>query len=214
MRISMLAIPVLLLVSLSPAAMKASDITYNVNAPVGAAGSLTGFITTDGDAGVLTSADIVSWNLLLTVPPLTNSQVDAGTPATERDISEGSLLTATPTALSFDFSGSGYFALEEYANVCCISLELDGTGYGNNMLLFDCSTAACTDLYAVSQPETGSVVIGTSANETIAATPEPTTICLTLTGVGLLGLLVVTRRRYSSGFPQATYTHRDYPSLA
>ena len=38
----------------------------------------------------------------------------------------------------------------------------------------------------------------------VVATPEPGTTTLTLTGLGLLGLLVVMRKRYARSFPQAT----------
>ena len=42
----------------------ASRVTYNIDRTIGA-GSVTGFIETDGAIGVLTAADFVDWNLLL-----------------------------------------------------------------------------------------------------------------------------------------------------
>src|SRR5215467_4511957 len=42
----------------------ATPITYNVNRQIGA-GSVTGFIETDGITGVLTAGDFLDWNLLL-----------------------------------------------------------------------------------------------------------------------------------------------------
>ena len=43
----------------------ANNITYNVNLTFGSAGSMVGTITTDGTLGVLTTSNIVSWNLTL-----------------------------------------------------------------------------------------------------------------------------------------------------
>lgn len=49
---------------LGPAAGDASPIVYQVNRIVGA-GSVTGFIETDGSMGVLNASNFVDWNLLL-----------------------------------------------------------------------------------------------------------------------------------------------------
>ena len=48
-----------------------ANITYNVNLTFGSAGSMVGTITTDGTIGVLSTSNIVSWNLTLADSPPT-----------------------------------------------------------------------------------------------------------------------------------------------
>src|ERR1035438_6377087 len=100
-------------IALAPAALKASDITYAVNETVGA-GSVTGFITTDGAIGVLGTVDIVDWNL--TLNDGSNPTFDLLGPISGNNSQEeviGTNLTASATQLLFDYSGSyGGFILE------------------------------------------------------------------------------------------------------
>jgi hypothetical protein len=190
----------------APTVLRADSITYNVDLAVGA-DSVTGTITTDGKTGVLTSSDIVSWALLLTFNPGGGIPiVDAGPQPNGGDSSQGVLLTATPTALSFGFStGNGQQVLQMYKTILPLSLpsvyssmeiiSIDGL---SNVALATCADPYCDTYIINTQSYEGTVVLGKSV-----VTPEPGTATLALTGIGLLGLLVVMRKRYARSFPQA-----------
>ena len=85
----------------------AGDITYGVDQTVGI-GSVTGFIETDGTIGVLSTGNILDWNLLLNdgsttfdlLGPLSGSNSQFGV--------SGSELSASATQILFDFSGAGW----------------------------------------------------------------------------------------------------------
>jgi hypothetical protein len=84
----------------------ANPITYYLNQPVGA-GSLTGYIETDGTTGVLSSLNILGWDLLLNDGSTTFALPDSRSFA---DVA-GSDLSATPAQLVFDFSASDHGAV-------------------------------------------------------------------------------------------------------
>jgi len=89
----------------------AGDITYTVSQTVGA-GSLKGQIVTNGDTGVLSSADIVSWNLQVNGVGASTTLTSIG--ATSAVLLQGGDLTATSSKLLFNYSGtdSGYFGIQ------------------------------------------------------------------------------------------------------
>jgi hypothetical protein len=74
--------------------------------------TVTGNITTDGTIGTLAPSDILSWNLDL-VDNLDAANDFNLTPSNSALVEDtGSALSATSSALSFNFSGSGEFLIQ------------------------------------------------------------------------------------------------------
>jgi hypothetical protein len=98
------ATTVLLLLLAGAVSAAAANVTYYVNLAIGA-GSVTGSIVTDGKIGVLAKADVVGYNLVL-------SDSTVSTPVTFTLSCcnffpfSGADLSATPTQLLFNFSGT------------------------------------------------------------------------------------------------------------
>ena len=162
--------------------VSATPIVYNVNRTI-RAGSVTGFIETDGATGVLTAADFLDWNLVLfdgtsifdLVGPLSGNNSVVFT--------QGADAEAFGTYLLFNFSGidNGIFLFQQglfsdnhyycdssqpgpcFAGETVVPISVM-VGYQNN-----------PDLHGV-------VVIGNEAG----AVPEPSTCALVLSGVGLV----------------------------
>ena len=92
-----------------------ATVVYNVNRAV-APGTITGTIVTNGATGVLTSADIIDWNLTVDADgdPTTFGQLLGPLSGNNSSITFliGSALTATPTALFFDFSSPAFDILQ------------------------------------------------------------------------------------------------------
>ena len=87
---------------------------YNVNRAVGP-GTITGTIETNGATGVLTPADIIDWNLTVDADgdPTTFGQLLGPLSGNNSSFAvSGSVLTATPTALFFDFSSPAFDILQ------------------------------------------------------------------------------------------------------
>jgi hypothetical protein len=108
-----------------------------------------------------------------------------GTNSSEQVV--GSDLTATPTQLFFNFSGSdfGLLVFESGFNLFCVS-NLYGACDGPAG-----ASVEESGLEPSTEPLTGNVVIGTASATTV--TPEPT--FMALTGFGVAGLAFVAYRR-------------------
>jgi hypothetical protein len=165
----------------------ATAITYSVNQTIGV-GSATGNIVTDGTIGVLNSADILNWNLLLNDG--TNTFNLSGPPTSLSQVTvDGTDLSATASQLLFNFSaGGGLFDLLDIdggylPSVCfsaqanCTSFDATGEGIGESVMIF-------------SFPQSTSL----SGTDVIATAPEPATFPL----IGMaFGLTFLAARRRS-----------------
>lgn len=183
-----------------------ADITYTIDTtitssnPTGNAAqsdTVLGSITTDGTIGVINTANIVTYNLDLIDHLNSANNVDL-TPA-NASINEdnGSALTASATGLSFDYSGSGEFAIQAnspgpfsgYSYFCfstggtCLAGETISPGY-----IFSDGVVA-----------TGAAApVGTQPLDLPSAIPEPAT--LSLLGLGFAGVGFARRREKNVRF--------------
>jgi hypothetical protein len=178
MRKSLWIAPILLLFGGigAPGILRADDITYNMNLTVGT-GFATGTITTDGTIGTLAARDILGWNLLVNDGTSTVNISSTGiTPVTNLF---GVDLTATPTAILFDFEGAdgGQFTLSDAT--CSLTT---------------CAVVAFEHGGLYVEGPTGAIAFASPPfNDVIATTPEPGTAVLLLTGIGLT-LMIGDRR--------------------
>ena len=85
----------------------ASPITYAVDRSI-AAGTVVGFIQTDGTSGILSISNIIDWQFTLSSPNLWGpSPVDIDFASQVASSVAGTGLSATATELVFDFSNTG-----------------------------------------------------------------------------------------------------------
>jgi hypothetical protein len=109
-------------------------------------------------------------------------------------------LTASATKLLFNFSAPCCTQVYFNGNVTpTIELWIGVGGAGGLANIW--VPLGAGDQLGATQGFAGDVVIGTTAPTTV---PEPGTISLTLMGIGLLGLMMVVRKRISRALPQAT----------
>jgi hypothetical protein len=158
----------------------ATPIIYSVDRTIGA-GSVTGFIETDGAMGVLSAADFVDWNLLLFDGTSTFDLVGPLSGNNSAAFVQGADTEAFGTYLLFNFSGidNGIFLFQE-------GLFSDNHYYCDASqpgLCFPGETVVPVSVTVgyQNQDEQGVMVIGNESG----TTPEPGTCILALTGVGL-----------------------------
>jgi hypothetical protein len=179
MRKSLSAIALLLAAIGAPAVLRA-NITYTVTLGTSL---VTGTITTDGHTGILNFVDIVSWDLTVndgTDGPAAITNTDSGFEDVGFDD-----LTATATALSFEFTGAEGFL--EFVD--------DTTNY--ELCYFDsiedCGKTA-NEIAVVNNNNNDTAFLAESGTQVIASVaPEPRTGALLLAGIGLL--VFATRKR-------------------
>jgi hypothetical protein len=94
--------------------VSATSIIYNVDRTIGA-GSITGFIETDGATGPLSAADFVDWNLLLNVGPSTFDLMGPLSGNNSVVFVRGGDTQVFGTQLMFNFSGidNGTFLFQQ-----------------------------------------------------------------------------------------------------
>ena len=185
MRKSLWITVVLFAVVAAPAVLRADEIWYTVNQPVGP-GSVTGFVTTDGTIGTLTSTDIVDWNLTLNDGH--GNTVDL-IPSNSGVVNIGTDLTASSSDLMFNFSSLdfGHFSFNGSAAPSLGQLCYDSTtncALVPGVDLFDVAGKTPCAYYGCNAGETGNQSIASGG--TPVSTPEPGS--LGSLGIGLAGV--------------------------
>ena len=176
-----------LLIAASPMTSGAASIIYDVNRTIGA-GTVSGFVQTDGTQGVLSGTNITDWTLTLAAPNLRGgspSVISFGSALTT--FLSGSATTATLSQLLFDFSiPDSIFLLQgSNTNFWCLetaNLNCTGAGAGEHM-----GQNAQGGLVAQTALYSGPVVLGTvSSPPPVSPVPEPEIYAMMGLGLGLL----------------------------
>ena len=156
----------------------ANAITYRVNRSIATA-TISGFITTDGSTGILSAANIIDWNLTLSDGTVSSQLTGPLSGNNSSVFVRGFDVAAFDNLLLFNFSGIDYGVLLFGQN------RFGGNHYYcDSTQPFECSpgeTIAPMKARSVFRNENihGNVVIG-------VATPEPVTLTLVISGVGVL----------------------------
>jgi hypothetical protein len=161
----------------------AATITYDLTTLTIGTLSLTGgYITTDGTIGPLASTDITAWSVTIT-GGFPSPDTVTGTSPLDSFVASGSPLTASATALTFDFSSlsSDQFILgmSGLTRVSYLALPPEiGLSTGGPLTVESFTTA---------------FVIAS-----VTATPLPAALPLFAGGLGMMGLLGWRRKRKSA----------------
>jgi hypothetical protein len=158
--------------ALAPVLALADPITYTLNQSLtqdaSTYGTVTGTVTTDGTLGSITTANITSFDLFLTIT--TYSQTRSLELSTALANGKQSLygpdsFNAAANSLSFDFSQGIYVQFGAY-------------GTGNVLLGTNQEIGIIAGFASVDAPESGLQTIATA----VSPTPEPSSLVLLATG--------------------------------
>lgn len=162
-------------------AASAGPITYDVDQTIGA-GTVTGSITTDGQIGILTTTDILSWVLTLTDPSLAGGSPDTISSASAvQSVVGGSDLVASATQVTFNFDATGggvIFQGSDENGWCFTNFPASCIGGPQAEALAFTTTGVGYERVT----ETGTQVIAT------VPVPEPTPLGLMALGMAAVGL--------------------------
>lgn len=160
----------------------AASITYTVNQNFPGL-SAQGTITTDGNLGTLTSADILNYDLTVSTDLISASFTQGGSfPPAEVS---GTDLTATASGLFYDFSGaSSFFSLGAPGDTFLCFGNDGGCGAGSGTGV----QIGISGIFADSPTQSGVEQIAATS-----AVPEPSSIALL--ALGLFGAAGAMRRR-------------------
>ena len=190
-------------VTMGMSSLARADIVYTINQTstvpevVGELSPLSdtvvGTITTDGTLGALQSSNILSYDLQLNdnLRPLYDVELTPANSGIVEDVGNG--LSASATALSFDFSDSGA--------VFAIQGTTDGFFSGFQYFCFQATSGPCAAgetivpyYYAVD----GVLATGLAGTVPLTGVPEPATWATMVLGVAGLGGYLRSRRRMAT----------------
>jgi hypothetical protein len=182
------------LLGVSPAS---ASYIYSVSDDAGSL-SVTGTITTDKDNGVLDLADILSWSLTISGPAGPSFTLTPSNSVTP--ILTGQDLTASPTALNYDFSDSnvataGKFVFQDNGSSAPAGglIAWCGVGTGcditfNVNLFYPNGNFTFDGVSPSGDPEIATI-------QSVSQTPLPAALPLFGAGLGLMGLFGRRSRR-------------------
>jgi hypothetical protein len=174
--------------------VSAASYTYDVNdfslgttpSPTDLAGTLNGTITTDTDSGPVGSADIVSYNLTITIGSsnlqITNSNSFVNSTPTG--------VSVTPTQIFFDFEGNPNAKTLDFTLDSDSEVVLDF----NNLFIDAYIPSASLNGDAQVNEQPGLVAIASISAPPIPTTPIPGTLPLFAAGVAVIYRLLRCKR--------------------